>query len=200
VRGQVIALTAAERVARARYLASPTAPAIYYRLDYPNGGANPEAADPAARWAHPGSSFTNVTADCIAGAAWCAGFDRYQPVRFAHIYEGSINCDSIRLDVAGPGRCFERLAAPAPGCMVVYGSLDYDGDHRWDRIGHIGTVVEVPAEWDARERACWQALGVVDIAGRKGRANARTTGGAWFGADRQGKAKDAWFVRSTMHP
>jgi hypothetical protein len=84
--------------------------------------------------------------------------------------------------------------------MVVYGSLDYDGDHRWDRIGHIGTVVEVPAEWHAADRACWQALAVVDIAGRKGRANARTTGGVWHGVDRQGKPKDAWFVRSIMRP
>jgi len=200
MRGKVIPLTGAQRAARARWLASDAAPTIYYRLDYPNGGADPEAADPAARWSHPGSTFVNVTADCMAGAAWCAGFDRYQPVRFKHIYDGYINCDSIRLDIAGPGACFERLDAPEPGCMILYGSLDYDGDGRRDRVGHIGTVTDVPAAWRPDDRACWKALGVVDIAARKGRANARTTGDVWFGLDRRGKPKNAWFARSIMRP
>ncbi|MGN6107871.1 MAG: hypothetical protein ACTHU0_22375 [Kofleriaceae bacterium] len=186
---------------RARYLASSTCADIYYRLEYPNGGHDPKATDPASRWTKPGSTFVNRTADCIAAAAWCGGWDRYQPTRFAHLYEGSINCDSMRYDAGGPAKCFERLDSPRPGCMVVYGSVDYDHDRRWDRRGHIGTVVEVPARWDPKSHEAWRRLVVVDIADRSPhRANRATTGVSWFGRERRGVPRDSWFVRSVMTP
>jgi hypothetical protein len=196
----VLDLDADQRVARAQYLASPQCETIYYRLDYPNGGTDPTAKDPGARWSRPGSTFTNITCDCMGGAAWIAGFDRYQPERFKHIYDGYINCDSIRMDIASGGRCFRRLARPEPGCMVMYGSVDYDGDGRRDRVGHIGTVISVPPDWDERAASSWQKLQIVDVAARAGRANAMTTGMPWFGMDRRGVAKDSWFVVSTMKP
>jgi len=200
-RGVVLALTDEQRVARAVYLASKQCPDIYYRLEYPNGGTDPAAKDPGARWSKPGSTFVNVTADCIAGAAWCGGWDRYQPIRFAHLYDGSINCDSMRFDIEGPGKCFERIDRPEPGCMVVYGSVDANGDGHRDRVGHIGTVVAVPLEWDPKEYDCWKRVKVVDIAARTPqRANQYTTGLTWFGYDRDGVPKDSWFVRSIMQP
>ncbi len=199
-RGALVPLKLEQVASRARYLAglvtdealdrhvhapARLCPIGYYRLDDHNGGKDPNAPDPFSRWAKPGSTFVCVTSDCIGGAAWCGGFDRYQPQRFAHIYGGWINTDSMRLDAGGPAKCFERLERPTPGCFVVFAS----GAHG-HRVGHIGTVIGVPAEWDAKERECWQALQVVDIAARAGRANRLTTGSGWYGV--------GWFIRSTM--
>lgn len=208
MRGRVVGpLSPAQIVARARYLAGlPDAtidtldehvrkdgalamcPTIYYRLRNYNGGKDPTAPDPATRWSKVGSTLVNVTSDCIGGAAWCGGFDRYQPERFAHIYDGWVNTDSMRMDARGPMKCFIRLARPEPGCFVVFASGA--GSHA---VGHIGTVIGAPAEWDEDERDCWKRLEVVDIAARSGRANKLTTGLAWFD-------QDAWFIRSTMKP
>ena len=200
-RGTVIPLTPQQIVERAHFLASKDCPDIYYRLEYPNGGSDPKTDDPAARWSNPGSAFVNRTADCIAGASWCGGWDRFQPERFAHIYEGHINCDSMRMDINGPGKCFERLERPIPGCMVVYGSVDYDHDGHRDRVGHIGTVVGVPSKWNEHDIKSWTALIVVDIASRSpARANQMRDGIPWYGHDRYGVPKDSYFVRSKMVP
>jgi hypothetical protein len=208
-------LTAEQIVARARYLAGETASdqldefvrdaaaqcaTIYYRLEYPQGGDDPTAPDPASRWSKPGSNFVNVTADCVAGIAWCSGFDRLQPERAGRVWGGRLNCDSILIEANEYGACFEFLEAPEPGAIVVFGSIDYNRDGERDRIGHIGIVTDVPAEWDRAARECWEALGVVDIAGRSGRANMRTSGLTWWGNDRQGVAKDSKFLRSLMEP
>lgn len=204
-RGVVLGLSLAEVAQRARYLAGEVqigaldshvrrsgapsdCPVGYYLLKEHNGGKDPTAPDPFDRWTKQGGSTVNRTADCIGGAAWCGGFDRYQPERFKHIYSGWINTDSMRLDAGGPAKCFERLARPEPGCFVVFASGA--GGHR---VGHIGTVVDVPAEWDGSELECWKLLGVVDVAARQGRANRRTTGATWAG-------KSSWFIRSTMQP
>ena len=191
--------------------AAELCPDIFYLLKEHNGGKDPTATDPADRWSTPAElqrvrldeedrrtlglqakpirpAFVNRTADCIGGAAWCGGWDRLQPVRFAHIYNGWINTDSMRLDAGGPAKCFARLKRPEPGCYVVFASGV--GGHT---VGHIGGVVDVPAEWDPLERDCWDHLGGVDVAARIGRANKRTTGRTWFG-------KDAWFVVPTMTP
>ncbi len=189
-RGRVLGLSLAQVNARARYLCGADCAVGYYLLKDHNGGKDPTARDPFDRWSKPGSIFVNVTADCIGGAAWCGGFDRYQPVRFAHLYGGWINTDSMLMDTRGPARCFVDLARPEPGCFVVCKSGS-PGHH----IGHIGVVVEVPAEWDRAERDCWKRLGVVDVAstGSGNRANMRRTGVGWF-------RTDAAFVKSTMQP
>lgn len=216
-RGLVVPLTADQRVRRALYLAGEAtlseldvfvrkenAPescsVLYYRLEYPNGGVDPTAPDPGARWSKPGSAFVNRTADCMAGVAWVGGFDRYQPQRGIHIWGGRFNCDSMLIEATSSARCFEQLDAPEPGCIVVYGSEDYDHDGDRDRVGHTGTVVSVPSVWDPDNRECWAQLGVVDIAGRTGRANCRTTGLTWFGRDRRGMPKNSRFLRSVMKP
>lgn len=205
-RGYLVPLTAAQRLARGRYLAQQlaiteldvyvrkdgvpsTCPDGYYLLSDHNGGKDPTAPDPFDRWSNAGSTFVNRTADCIGGAAWIGGFDRYQPKRFAHIYSGWINTDSMIQDARGPAKCFRALVAPEPGCFVVCASGSAGRS-----IGHIGTVLEVPAEWDASQKACWEALVVIDVASRTpDKANRLTTGRGWFGAN-------ALFAVSIMTP
>ena len=192
-RGTVIPLSASERVARARYLAgelpisaldpgvrrdgrSGLCPDIFYRLADHNGGKDPTAPDCATYWRKDAAStFINRTSDCIGGAAWIGGFDRYQHARFP-VYAGWINTDSMLIDAEGKRTCFRVIDDPEPGCFVVARSGSYGANS----IGHIGTVIDVPARWNPTDKASWAALGVVDVAGRSGRANKRTTGTGWF--------------------
>lgn len=196
-RGRVLGLALEEVRQRALYLASDRCVTGYYRLNGEhdglpayNGGKDPTAADPFDRWSKPGSKFVNITADCIGGAAWCGGFDRYQPKRFAHIYDGWINTDSMLMDARGPAKCFVELPYPAPGCFVVCAS-----GTPGHAVGHIGVVVEVPPNFNASKRESWAALIVVDVAstGAGNRANTRRTGRGWYGTG-------AGFVRSVMQP
>jgi hypothetical protein len=196
-RGKVLGLSLAQVLSRARYLASDECVAGYYRLngdadDLPpyNGGKDPTAADPFDRWSKPGKTFVNITADCIGGASWAGGFDRYQPVRFAHVYKGWINTDSMLIDAKEHKRCFVTLDRPELGCFVVApsGSPGHS-------VGHIGTIIGVPAEWDPDVRECWKLLRVVDVADRGAgvRANRETNALGWFAARKQGG-----FVKSIM--
>lgn len=172
-------------------------PTFFYLLKDYNGGTDPTAPDPCTRWRKPKTKespnpIENRTADCIGGQAWCGGFDRLQKVRFP-FYGGYINTDSMRMDAgAKKPACFRRLDRPEPGCFVVYAS-DPDGKVHGHKVGHIGGVVSVPAEYAPDTREWWDALGVVDVAARVGRANKRTTGRGWY-------KTDAWFVIPTMVP
>jgi hypothetical protein len=196
-RGRVLPLTLAQRVNRALYLAGElpiealdpfvvrgmapsSCPEIYYRLKDFNGGKDPTAPDPATRWTVPNGQIINRTSDCIGGAAWCGGFDRFQPARFGHIYGGWINTDSMLADAMGPQKCFATLERPQVGCFVVAGS---GSGGRAESIGHIGTVVNVPVGIPHDTATWWRSLGVVDIAARDGRANRRTTGAGWAPRD-----------------
>jgi hypothetical protein len=198
-RGKVLGLTLDQVAARARYLASPQCVAGYYRLNGEkdglppyNGGKDPTAPDPFDRWVKPGGKNTNITADCIGGAAWCGGFDRYQPERFAHLYDGWINTDSMLMDAKGKAKCFVLLDRPTIGAFVVCPTKSPGHP----KAGHIGTIIGVPAEWDPEIVECWRALRVVDVASRgASRANIETTGAGWYQARVQGG-----FVRSVMTP
>lgn len=204
-RGNVVPLSRQQRIQRALYLAglcdvgmldpwvrrdgSKHCPDGYYLLKDHNGGKDPTAPDPFDYWSKEGSTFVNRTADCIGGAAWIGGWDRYQPIRFAHIYGGWINTDSMRIDARGAMKCFVRIPTPEPGCYVVAGS-----GSRGHAIGHIGTVVGGCEGFDARRRSCWEALEVVDVASRGTRAaNQLTTGRGWFDCD-------AYFIVPVMKP
>jgi len=206
-RGLVLPLTSQQRVQRALYIAKladistldmwiPRAgaparcPDIYYLLHEHNGGKDPTRPDPADRWHKDGSTFENRTCDCIGAASWIGGWDRYQPIRFAHIYKGWINTDSMRLDAGGPAKCFRKIDAPVPGCYVVCAT----GSPGHPNAGHIGTVVGGCEGFDRKNRDSWLQLEVVDVAKRDPNpANALTTGRGWYGAD-------AWFVVPTMKP
>lgn len=215
IRGLVVDLNSDQRVTRALYLAGERSlheldfairkegapelcPDLFYRLEYPNGGTDPTAPDPGARWKKAGSQFVNRTIDCQAGVMWIEGADRYQPVRGGHVWGGRFNCDSMLIEATEYKQCFVILPEPELGCIVVYGSEDYDGDGERDRVGHTGAVVSLPAHWDPTKRQSWEDLGVVDCAGRKGRSNKRTTGLTWFGNDRRGVPKDSKFLRMIM--
>lgn len=205
-RGLVVPLTTQQRIQRALYLAKladtttldPWAqrtgapkrcPDIFYLLSEHNGGKDPTRPDPADRWHKDGSTFENRTCDCIGAAAWIGGWDRYQPTRFAHIYGGWINTDSMRIDAGGKAKCFTKIDVPVAGCYVVAGS-----GSPGHKIGHIGTVVGGCDGFDRKDRASWAALEVVDVASRTPRpANQLTTGIGWYGCD-------AWFIVPKMKP
>lgn len=189
-RGKVLGLSLEQVAARARYLASSECIAGYYRLNGDedglppyNGGKDPTAPDPFDRWSKPGSKFTNITADCIGGAAWCGGWDRYQVERFP-LYKGWINTDSMLADARGKARCFVLLERPTVGAYVV--APTKSPGH--PKAGHIGTIIDVPAEWDADIEDCWRRVKVVDVASRGAgvRANQQTTAIGWFAARKQG--------------
>jgi len=214
-RGLVVPLKAHERVLRMLYLAQQVkidsidsyvrkdgapqvCPDIYYLLKDHNGGKNPTAPDPADRWSKPGSAFVNRTCDCIGGMSWCGGWDRYQPIRFKHIYDGWINTDSMcmecdrvtkGIDLDDPPPCFRRLDYPAPGCYVVCRS-----GTPGHKVGHISGVIEVVAGLDLTLRESWKRIKVVDVANRSpSRANAITTAIGWYGTG-------AYFVEPVMQP
>ena len=212
-RGLVVPLTADQIVARASYLArlpgattetldkyvrKPPAPRmcdwIYYRLQDHNGGKDPCAIDPADRWVLTGQ--TNRTSDCSGGNAWMHGFDRYQPKRMAAAvgYDGWWNTDSKIIDAtrivtakSGP-RCFEAEETPFLGAIIVCKS-----GSRGHKIGHEETVIDVPAEWDPRERECWAAIKTSGIRGSGAHANGLGTGTGWWNTG-------AMFLRSVMTP
>jgi hypothetical protein len=84
--------------------------------------------------------------DCIGFVLWCLGIDRYQPKRFTY-YSGWMNTDSIIADAKTGvgGGLWKILTRPEPGCLVIFPSLWKNG--KMTRMGHVGLVVEVPAEW-----------------------------------------------------
>jgi len=195
--------------------AATMCPTIYYLLREHNGGKDPTAPNPADYWSsdaelarcrretaaalkggpRPTPPFVNRTADCVAAVAWGQGWDRYQPRRGSHIYDGWINTDSMREDAAGPAKCFRRIDRPEPGALVVFGSDPLRKAHGIS-IGHVAGVVGYAfPEWDPRVRECWDAIRVVDISARGAgtRANLARRGGLWFG-------KDSWFLVPTMQP
>lgn len=208
-RGLVLPITAQQRVQRALYLAKLAdidsldmwvrkqgAPQrcldLYYLLKDHNGGKDPTAPHCADVWHETdakGVKHERRTSDCIGAASWIGGWDRYQPIRFAHIYDGWINTDSMRKDASGPAKCFQRIDAPVSGCYVVAGS-----GSPGHKIGHIGTVVGNCVGFDRKQRASWERLEVVDVASRGARpANQLTTGLGWYGCD-------AWFIVPVMKP
>ncbi len=175
-------------------IVTPTrCPTFYYLLKDHNGGKDPTAPDPATRWRKPKTVENpkpnlNRTSDCIGGMSWCGGFDRYQPARFNHLYGGWINTDSMSMDAVGKAKCFRKLDRPELGCFVVFRSGA--GGHK---VGHIGGIVSLPAEYAPEHREWWMELGVVDVAARVGRANKRGNGLTWF-------KKNALFIVPTMVP
>lgn len=191
-RGIVLGLTLAQVAARALQLGAPDFVDGYYLLSEHNGGKDPTAPDPFDRWSNPGSTFVNRTGDCIGGASWCGGFDRYQPVRFAHLYGGWINTDSMLLDATGPRKCFEPLVAPVAGCFLVAPT----GSPGFEKCGHIITLHTVPDVFDIDDIACWKATLGCDVAALGAGKRANTTHDAtwWYRARHDG----ARFVRSVM--
>lgn len=118
------------------------------------GGRNPMATSPI------GKRDNRRGCDCVGFTAWCSGFDRLQK-EFPY-YGGWINTDSSlgkwngELGQWEPASgWFALLDRPVIGSWIVYPSIDIDNDGDRDRIGHVGIVVGVEAEWS------WQTTRVV---------------------------------------
>jgi hypothetical protein len=214
-RGVVLGLTLEQIAARARYLGgqagaevldphvrSPAAkcPQGFYLLTEHNGGKDPTAPDPFDRWPHgvgaDGKPFTAITGDCVGGASWCGGFDRYQPVRFP-LYDGWINTNSMLEDAFGARRCFEPCD-PQPGAFLVAPT----GAPGFEHCGHITTAWKVPADFRYDDIESWRELLTTHVAAlTPSPANAVTSAAMWFRARQTETARGAHraaFVRSIM--
>lgn len=138
-----ISVTAQEAIERAKRIASGSSKYILGA-----GGRNPQADTPF-------TSKNGVSgSDCIGFVLWCLGLDRLQPDY--PFYEGWINTDSMILDVEDQQTRFKEAPKPFPGCAVVYPSIWKDG--KMARMGHIGLVVEVPANFPSD----WKHLSLAD--------------------------------------
>lgn len=139
------------------------------------GGRDPSAPDPGDRTAG---------CDCSGFVSWCLGLDRKQPSFGAW---GWISTDSLVAMARTPGNdWFEEIPRPEPGCLVVYPGAYVKG--RRTRIGHVGLVSSVPAEWGPS----YAGLRVIHCSAgnqrRLGHAVAETDGRPWAG-------KGAMFLR-----
>lgn len=194
-RGVVLPATLDDVADRALQLGSPAFVDGYYLLSEHNGGKDPAAADPFDRWSKPGSTFVNRTSDCIGGSSWCGKFDRFQPVRFAHLFGGWINTDSMIEDATGPAKCFVALKAPVRGCFVVAKT----GAPGFAKCGHIITAHTIcDGTFDIDDRTCWERTLGCDVAARGAGVRANTTHDVtwWY----EGRHAGVYFVQSIMQP
>jgi len=81
------------------------------------------------------SPSQNGYCDCSGFVCWVLGLSRQTTIPFYKNLGGWIYTDSIEADMKSTAGIFDRLAEPAPGCIVVYGAKD--------KIGHVGMVSEV---------------------------------------------------------
>lgn len=161
-RGLDLGIDHAETLVRAHRALSIGAPLIQYsHLRGQNGGSDPRRPDCASRWERGGKTY--ATSDCVGFYCWARGIDRYQPVRFAHIFGGWMNTDSIIQDATGPAKCWRVVPRPYPTCAVVFPST-FLGRVRL-RMGHIGVVMSVPAEFAPATAEWWKAVRVADCHG-----------------------------------
>jgi len=162
MRGLDLGLTHVETLERVKLGTAIGGPVIQYsHLPGQSGGFDPRNPDCGSHWELKGR--TVVTSDCVGWYCWVRGVDRFQPVRFAHLYGGWQNTDSIIQDATGPQRCWRRLERPVKGCAVVYPST-FLGKVRL-RMGHIACVTDVPAEFAPETTEWWKAVRVVDCHG-----------------------------------
>lgn len=108
---------------------------IQYCLDPgKNGGKDPYRSDCSSSWERRGKLV--FTSDCVGFAAWCAGFDRFQPG--FPLQGGWINTTAmVKAAERGLG-WFDEISPweRAEGCLVVHPRrLPL---HRW---GHVGVYV-----------------------------------------------------------
>lgn len=162
MRGVDLKLTPAQVLDRIQASTSVGAPLIQYMdASGRNGGSRPGADDCGTRWERSGK--TVATSDCVGYYCWLRGIDRYQPDRFAHIYAGWMNTDSIIQDATGPAKCWRVAPRPYPTCAVVYPSTFLAGVRL--RMGHIAAVLSVPAEYAPQEPDWWARLRVAECHG-----------------------------------
>ncbi len=177
-RGAMRTTTHAEAVERARSMinympsvhpmsAKGTEPSlIRYRLSRNNGGKDPHARHPADY----SYAFKTPTCDCSGFVAWCLGFDRFQEATFSQ-FSGWVSTDSMIIEARRKGAWFEEIRFPELGALVVTPGVRRHG--RRIRVGHVGMMTGLPAEWDPAEPP-WTDLIVTHCSS----SNSRLTGGA----------------------
>lgn len=134
------------------------------------GGRDPEAKSPGD---------ATAACDCSGFVCWALGFDRYQPGFAGYDW---VSTDSMVAMARKPDNgWFEEVSVPRPGDLVVYPGI-YKGGKRV-RVGHVGIVSEVPAEWHSPAPFEW--LRVIHCsAGNQRRTKAavqETSGAPWAG-------------------
>lgn len=128
--------TVTDRIAKAWFWSTQKAKYILGE-----GGREPTNATPFT----PDKKGT-LGSDCVGWVLWCLGIDRYQPKLFTY-YDGWMNTDSIIDDAKSGvgGKLWKLLKRPEVGSLIIFPSLRSGG--KMTRMGHVGLVVEVPAEW-----------------------------------------------------
>jgi hypothetical protein len=111
--------------------------------------------------------------DCFGFAfCECYGVPRHRPGfnrgPWATV-EDDLNCNSAIEDADHAGDLFERVATPAPGCLILYPTIHLPG-HAGPWIGHVKIVVGISRclEWDV-EHPDWTLLDTVECCGPPGR-------------------------------
>jgi hypothetical protein len=146
----------AERERRA--MAALQGPRGYYGLGA--GGRDPAAALPWGSYqARKGENPARVKLRTAAGKVWCdcsgaVSWALGVPRRIAGYARGwgYVSTDGLIADANDPAvelvRWADEGATVEPWtALVVYGSVDADGDGDRDSIGHVGLVAGVPEGW-----------------------------------------------------
>lgn len=128
------------------------------------GGRRPDDLDPEL--------------DCSGFVCKAIGIDRLTEA-FPY-YGGWIATDSIVAAVNGKKGWFVKLAAPVPGCIVVYPDKFRNGKKVYE--GHCAVVMSVPKNWNGSEEH-YRAMRVIDCRSRRSPAIDVSTGMAWFNKD-----------------
>jgi hypothetical protein len=193
-RGRVRSMTREQALQRARRMLGEGGRAIRYSMEPGhNGGADPDAFDPATHWRSPVLKLRRATCDCVGYQTWSLGFDRMQP-DFAPLWDWA-NTDSMILEAHTRMRWFEIISWPESACLIVYPSIDYDRDGSRDRIGHVGMVTGMvdghgkllsEFEWNTKAPP-YHRLRVAHCSASNdrqlGRAIVETDGAPWAGRD-----------------
>lgn len=113
------------------------------------GGKDPHADDPWSKCAHPDKHTHEhkgrVFCDCSGFVDWCYEWTRNDPV-YGWRYTDAFVRDAAR-DVPGDLGYAVALEDCKEGDLVVYRSVDIDGDGDRDRVGHVGIISKRARTW-----------------------------------------------------
>lgn len=162
-----IELTAEERARRAERMAGGNvalaatllaagkrAETVWYFLDpekgIRNGGRDPEAEHCASVWKD-GNGKVWWTTDCVGFVVWSQGWARRVRAFLEYTLNGrgSINTDSMLLDMRNKQSVCLPVVMPFRGCVITMPSIRAAGGAR-KSPGHTGTVVGVDDDFDPK--------------------------------------------------
>lgn len=138
------------------------------------GGKDPKAADPwssCAKPEHPRHAHHRgrVFSDCSGFVDWCYGWSRNDP-KYGWRYCDAFVRDALK-DVPGDLGYAVTIDQCAEGDLVVYKSVDTDGDGARDLIGHVGII--------SKRGKTWREIRVIHCSGSGAVAVKETDGRIW---------------------